>query len=502
MAESTKQREGGYVLIAFLVVVVIGLMIASMSLDLASSGARTISASRARSHEYYEAETTIYRMISWLRANSQNMVYPFSRNNFYTNFSRAAVPSVGTNDIAGNGVPTKIKLFNSTNSVVLSSHSMLGVSNFPNSQHITSGAAFNTNATFAAAGLGPTELRATLIDALPVDPSLDYGPPPAAAPGTDFYPIYRLETLNNLTQGTRILGYLVGSLYYIDTVGFYGRDFVEVRQSCDSYISANGAYSSAVKRAKCPVGSNNEIRIHQNEQIYGSARTNGAFNNANPYGGKVCADFVANCPNAGSTCAGGTCAVPPLPSFSPWATYCPSDQGNRTVSSNQTWVLGGGSPAQNCWNTVTVNTNRTLTLSSTTYPYYIKTLTLTNNSNSRLQIQPSPANGTVTLYVETITGNSINGNQSINTSNRPSQFRLYYLGASSLTLNGNANMNVAIVAPNAGISVLGNFDFHGGIMATDLTFQGAGKLHYDESLGGSSLNDVTYRLKNEGQFYQ
>lgn len=88
-----------------------------------------------------------------------------------------------------------------------------------------------------------------------------------------------------------------------------------------------------------------------------------------------------------------------------------------------------------------------------------------------------------------------------NTNNRPSQFKVYYLGTADITLNGTANMHMALVAPYANVTISGNFDYSGGVIAKGLRFTGSGGVHYDESLGGATLGDATYKLRTEMQYY-
>lgn len=498
---SLKYQDAGYALVAFLVLTAVGLFVLAGALDLSQSSSRTIHAGRQRTERFYQAEETMNIALSWLRQNSLSMIWPFERANFYTYFTRSSTASVGSNDGSNLPVLTRVKLAGTTDSVILRSDSALGTQAFPFTKNIITNAAFPATTQFNNADKGDAMIRLTLVDALPVDPTLNNGPPPAAAPTTDFYPVYRVDAMTDLSEGARVLGYIVGSLSYIDTIGFYGHDYLAGLQNCDSYISANGAWSSATKRAHCPIGSNGPIQVHQNTTIYGSARTNNSIDTSNPWGGDICSDFVSGCPNAGSTCEGASCQVPGLPTFNTWASYCPTNQGDRTVSSNQTWTVAGNNASQKCWGTVDVNSNRTLTLTTTAYPYFFNTLTFQNNSNSKLNISPDTSGGLVSLYVYTITGGAVNGNQLFNINNRPSQFKIYYLGTQDLTLNGTADMNVSLVAPYANVTVSGNFAFSGGIIAKSLQFTGSGKVHYDESLGGQTLSDMTYRLRTEMQYY-
>lgn len=408
MNRPDEKREAGYALIAFVVLTGVGLFILAGTLELSSSSLRTVHAARQRTDRFYDAEKSMNHALSWLRDHSTDMLTPFKRDQFYSTFTRSSAPTTSANDGSFLAVPTRLKLAGTSNSAVLTPNAELGSSVFPATQNLTTNATFDTVGSFQSANLGDSMIRLTLVDALPVDPTSDYGPPPAAAPATDFRPVYRVDAMTDMYEGARVVGYLVGSLTYNDTIGFYGHNYLEGLQNCDSYISANGAYSSATKRAHCPVGSNATVQIHQNTTIYGSIRTNGSIDSSSPWGGDVCSDFVSGCPNVGTSCQGAACQVPGLPTFNTWASYCPSDQGNRTVSSNQTWTVGGNTPAQKCWATVSVNSNRTLTLTTTAYPYFIRSLGFQNNSNSRLNISPDVSGGTVSLYVESFAGGQVN----------------------------------------------------------------------------------------------
>ena len=202
--------------------------------------------------------------------------------------------------------------------------------------------------------------------------------------------------------------------------------------------------------------------------------------------------------------------MPLLEHYDTWATYCPSQKPSVTYSVDDTLSVVDSDPSDaeilpidRCWEEVIVNTGTRLTLDSTNSPYYIKTLDLKNNSTSIIDVNPSPAGGTVELWVEKIVGDKLNGNQSINSTGRPVQFHLIYLGTDPLTLNGNADMNVGLVAPNAEVTVSGNFDYHGALLAKRLTLTGSGGIHYDESLGGTGdISDIQFRLREVAQYYR
>lgn len=507
MNRQWKHDERGYALVVFLVILGIGLFVLANSLGLATTSIRTNYATKKRSDEFFATDNSMNLTVNWFRSQNLNMISPFTRGNFYSTFTKGS-PSVGANDVPAFNIPTKIKISGGNNSVILTAGGTgLGTATFPATQNLNSGATYNAVTGFQSGSFGTNLVRATLVDAVPADPSQDFGAPPAAAPQTDFYPIYRLDSLKATDSGTHLLGYLIGSLTYYDTIGFYGRDLVEMRQDCDSYISANGPYGNGNKRAHCPVGSNSTIQIHQNTELYGSARTNGGFNEGSPFGGQVCADL--SCSSQGTKCSGNTCNVPGLPTFSPWATYCPTNQGALNVNSNSSLTVGGPNANQKCWSTVTIANNKTLTLTSSgpNNAYFFNNLVLPNNGT--LKIAPSAAGGIVYLYIYSFNGivdpnannNNINGNQLLNTNNRPSQLKMYYLGPAPLKLNGTAAINMALVSPYAGVEISGNFTYSGGAIAKSLVFTGSGAIHYDESLGGQTLTGMTYRLRDKVEYY-
>jgi hypothetical protein len=248
------------------------------------------------------------------------------------------------------------------------------------------------------------------------------------------------------------------------------------------------------------VGSNSTIQVHQNEMIYGTARTNGGFNNSSPYGGKICSDFAAGCPNVGETCQGASCTVPGLPVYSSWGSYCPSNQGDLTINANSTLLVAGNAANQKCWNKIKVNSGKTLTIRTTNYSYFIDTFDIANNAV--INFSPNPGNGTINLYVKSFVGDKFNGNQVFNVNNKPYQLRIHYLGTADLTMNGTAAMSAFLIAPYAGVNVQGTFDYSGGIKAKSLSCTGSGLLHYDESGDITTLSDVSYKLRNVNERYR
>lgn len=501
MESGNVRSERGYVMLGVMVLAVLAIMIIASSMDMTRTGLHTTKASEVRTENYLAGEEGLNLVVNWFRANSTGLALMFSRNNFYTNFDRAAL-GAGSNQGSLVPVLSKIRLRNSSNVAMLAQDSGFGASQFPSGLDTMSGQTFAPVSSFAAASFGGALVKATLIDALPIDPARDYGDPDDgfAQPDTDFQPIYRIDSLSDADRGAQLMGFLTASLVLDYGIGFYGRDMLEMRQSCDSYISNNGPYNAASKRANCTIGSNNVMQIHQNEPIYGAARTNGFINNDSPFGGAVCADFLPNCPNPGLVCEGPSCNVPALPAYSTWSTYCPVNQGNRTINPSAALNVAGNDPSQKCWATVTVGNNKVLTLQTTTYSYFIDTLSIPNTG--RVNFDPQPGTGTINLYVRKFVGDKFNGNQVFNMNNKPYQLRIHYLGTDALTLNGTAQMNAFLIAPYAVVNVQGNFTYSGGIKAKELYSTGSGDLHYDESGDITTISDTSYRLKQVKEVYR
>jgi len=487
-----RRQEDGYVILMFLLLMVLSLAVVGGSLRVSAANIRTTHAATVRTERYFQAESGMNEALSWLREHSASILKPFSSSEFLTRFDRGA-PSIGTNDTGDVRIPTKIKIRGTTNSVILTNSSDLATSAFPTTSHISTGASFNATGSFSGLTFDDSKVRVTLVDAVPLDPAKDS--PPLAAPDTDYYPVYRIDSLTDLDRGAHTYGFVTGNLFYVDTIGFYGRDYVDAMQNCASakYTGANAGPINA----KCPVGSQGTITVANNARIYGSARTNGGI--VNPAG--VCADYPS-CAAGGSKCTGPACGVPGLPTYQSWDSYCPPAAGpypDLVAGANQNLVLNSAG----CYNSMTINNRGSYTLTNTTAPYFIKTFTVVGgNPLTQLKIAPSVADGTVQMYTLTVTGGNINGNQAVNNSARPSQFRLIYLGSIDLTLNGNARISMGLTAPYAGITVQGNNEFRGGIVAKNLRFTGSATVMYDEGLGGSTLTDVTFKMRQVEEYYR
>jgi hypothetical protein len=526
---STKlhnESESGHTLVAVLMLVVVTAVAGASAAGVLGTGIQTMSTTNSRTEEYFKDEKVLGEALQWMRENSTGMADVFGRSKFYASFKRRS-SQVGTNDKGTFQVPTKIGPRSAPDqSIILASDPILLKSNassnaqgsFPSTTDTKSGATFNPLAAFQSTNFRSKKVRITLVDAVPVEPGKDFGEN-GPQPQTDFQPLYRVDVLDReqiarevtgqpeggtasrvflRDRGGHLFGHVLGKLQYDFGMGFYGRDSVEIRQPCDSYLSNSGPYSNGAAKSNCPIGSSGTVSILNNTNVYGSVRTNGAMSARAPFGGRVCADSQCSAP--GTICEGPSCHVPGLPTFNTWDTYCPKNRGTVMPTSGTLLTVSGNTPAERCWAKVTIGSNRIVTLTSTTYPYFIDELDISNAG--RLNFAPSPSTGTITLYVRKITGDTFNGNQVFNVNNKPYQLRLNYLGTDELRLNGTADMSAFIIAPYSAVEVLGSFVFKGGIKATALTFNGNGSLHYDESGDITTLKGVSYQIRNVTQFYR
>ena len=164
---------------------------------------------------------------------------------------------------------------------------------------------------------------------------------------------------------------------------------------------------------------------------------------------------------------------------------------------------------------MTLSNNRTLTFSENTSvsndepSFYIKQLNVPNNASLRFAFNPgAKADGTgykIHLYVESLAGGTINGNQLYNMTNAPHQLVIHYIGSTAMTLNGTASMRAELIAPFASIGLSGNFSYYGCIQALGLSGGGSSLFRYDEACGGSPVqpeNDLSFSITKISHRYR
>lgn len=520
-------QDGGYILVSILILSALAALLTITALDSSSTGRNAIASTRKAETEYFDAEGAMQTAYAWLNEQSANWGSLFSGSVFVTTFTRSTTPSVGSNDTGHFTVPTRIKLFGTNNSAIIHNNGeAFGSSAFPPSTNLISGASYHALSDFSARVNLSSLVRITLVDAIPLDPT--------SLTTTEYSPVFRIDALRAADRGGQVSALVTGKMLTTPGSGFSGKDFVELRQSCDSYQSSTASpiYSAASRRANCPVASEGAVSIHSSTTVHGSITTKSSITSGNPWGGSVCASFASGCPVQGTICTGSTCQ-PPTITITPssFAAACSSTAPDLTISNGNSeataWTIEShkttnpttnqpsGSPANtyrnNCWNKLTINANRWARFraglsGSTPTAFYIKTLDIANNAT----VLFDDNNGKqITLYVESIVGNSYNGNQigglkstSPITMIPPNMLKVNYWGTAPLTLNGNAMMNSFLVAPTAGVTVSGNFTYNGGIMAKSLVASGAGALHYDET-GGNAVNiDMQLRMRTLNEYFR
>lgn len=109
-----------------------------------------------------------------------------------------------------------------------------------------------------------------------------------------------------------------------------------------------------------------------------------------------------------------------------------------------------------------------------------------------------------TLYVNSLAGGSINGNQWVATNLAPNQLEINITADGTLTLNGTATINGVINHTNNSTVVLnGNFQFFGAVRSNAISVQGNAVFNYDEGIGtGGGLSDIQFSLYKASQRYR
>lgn len=97
-------------------------------------------------------------------------------------------------------------------------------------------------------------------------------------------------------------------------------------------------------------------------------------------------------------------------------------------------------------------------------------------------------NSSLTVYAEGDV--QIAGNGLLNANARPGTFRLWStntsLAGQSIALAGNGALKAVVYAPNATVTINGNGDVMGSLVAREIRFTGNAAFHYDESLANES----------------
>lgn len=485
---SAKKQDDGYVLMGVLFLIALGLIAVAGMLDSSASNSKTRALVNTQSQNYYEVEETLNRVVAWLQTNSKNITSAFLAANFENNFDLGS-PALGDNEGEYFGVPTMVKMNGGSNSVMLSNNDFFGTPAFPSTNHMDTNAAFDAATEFENADLGEANARVVLIWARQTQ--------------GNYEPIFRIDVVtgNNPDRGVHSYSYVYTTLQGGGSPGgFYGKNsltFNTPNNDCYSYAYAysGGAWSRGAPRSNCPAASDNMITV--SSDIYGTAASliDPGVTLAPP-GGNVSA----------GVCEGAGCHSIALPSWgSNWSDHCPGGGADLTINANTTLTIAG------CYRDVSISNNRTLTLNNVTTPFYFRNI-IQNGNNARVGFpniratHGTNADGSdkaVTIYLQQWGNNNVNGNQFTNPNNAPHQVVFNYYGTNALTFNGTADINAFVVAPNASVTVSGNFNFYGGIRALSLLINGNARVNYDEAGGLSpGISDMSFALKKASQRYR
>ncbi|MCI5066017.1 hypothetical protein MRY87_09860 [bacterium] len=485
MDTKTKiNSEGGYALIAILLLLSLGLLVGAGMIDSASSNTKTRALVKTRSEYYYEVEETLNKTVSWLQENSKSLVDGFTAANFSSNFDLGS-PALGDNEGQDFGAYSMVKMSGTNNSVLLTNNDFFGTSAFPAVNNIDTGTAFDAITSFQNADLGEANARVLVIWARETD--------------GNYEPIFRVDVVtgNNPDRGVHSFSYVYSSLVTAGGTpfGFYGRDWLRTKggnNTCWSYAFVhNGtSWEKGAQRSNCVVQSDSTLTLKSH--IHGDAESLAA----NP-------SVVLQRPTgavSGNTCEGAGCHGNSLPALSmQWSDHCGSGS-DVNVSGIQT--LPGG-----CYRDITIGNGDTLILNDTSTDYKFRSFDFGNNATIRFQ-PGTNANDKITMYVEEIAANNnrsqLNASQVINIDNKPSQLLIYYYGPKDLKINGNSDTYAFIVAPNADVELLGNGDYYGGLKAKTFYVNGNGSFNYDETggAGNPAVSDMNYTLKKASQRYR
>jgi hypothetical protein len=476
------KRESGYILVGTLFVIGLVLLITANMLHLSTAHAKTRAVVNKQSEYYYQVEDTLNRVVGWMQQNSQGLGAAFVGSTFSSNFTIGA-PSLGDNEGEHFSVPTMVKIAGTNSSAMLSNNAFFGTAAFPAVTALGGGGAFDAVSSFQNADLGEANARIILIWARSTD--------------GNFEPIFRIDVItgNDPDRGVHSFSYVYSTLVSSlgSATGFHGEEFVTFgspNNDCYSFVyshnAATNTWSKGAPRSNCPVSSNGDIDIKS--KIYGTAETNKSNGlDLLPPGGNV----------SGEMCESPGCHTNALPPLSDFDTYCPSHGGDVSVNSNTTLPAG-------CYRDITVGANRTLTLNDSSGAYYFRNISLTGN-NANVAIAPATATAQITMYANMLNSNNqINGNRVFNGNNSPHQAQINYYGTEPLTLNGTADMQAFINAPNAHVQVNGNFNYYGAISAKSLDIGGSARINYQEiDLAATAVvSDVNFSLRKASQRYR
>ncbi|MEO0796993.1 MAG: hypothetical protein AAFX93_17685 [Verrucomicrobiota bacterium] len=273
--------------------------------------------------------------------------------------------------------------------------------------------------------------------------------------------------------------------------GLTAREFLRFNGNnidIDSYNSENGVYDPVNNRGDQGTVASASVAVNsvtiQNANIYGFVATtggtpilgpNGTVTGSNTPAGvsvdqsRIATDFYAEFPDVTAPATTGAASAPVSGTMGTAGTATTYTASDLTIKSKDTITVEGD-----------------------------VTLVITDDLDIRGSIVINP-NSSLTLYVNDDI--SIAGNGVANMSARPQNFLIYGTGDRngfdpSYSLGGNAQLQAAVYAPHADITLNGGGSsgvFLGAAVGNNITFNGHVDFHYDESLKSFSP-DSQFRL--------
>lgn len=499
---SAKNNSKGFALPTMLIFLVVCTAIIVGASQFSVSTLRSAGADRIRTETYNQAEKGMNTALSWLRENSTQMFTLFTQANFCNYFVRNASPAFSSNDPSSGtfAVPSRIRWASATtSSPVLSNSSALGTTSFQNV------GSFNTASSFGALNFDGNLVKITLVDALPV---VTTGATTCPGITTDFYPVFRIDSMTGNQSGSRVFGYVSGDMIQNGGIpGFYGESFVDQFQDCASFNFTGpppANIATAQQRAQCTVASRGNVNFANNAEVYGTVTANGSITP-----GHTC----ATPPSTACTPTGGSPGTNVIDPFSgrtnPFGTggWCATNPsaGAMPISCGSTTPLTP--PADgSCYSSLTLPNGCSIVLGAGTY-YINGQLSFGQNASINMPSLAVLGSGKVTIHFLSMPvsgGRSIiNANNAVNSTAPPSRMEWNYWGTTQLRLNGNSNFAMALWAPYALVELQGNTNYYGALLAQSLRSTGNANMIYDESMGFAPVtSDVNYALRNVEETYR
>lgn len=487
-------REHGYAMLGLLILVALSLIFCMGMLESSSTNAKTRALITTQADHYYEVEETVNRVIGWLQENSENLAGLFEASTFESQFD-VGDPEVGTNEGEFFEVPSLVKVSGTGGqSAILSNNTHLGVSSFPLSTNISTGASFDAVSSFENADFGAANARLLLVWARPTNGAYE--------------PIFRIDVMtgNHPDRGVHSYSHVFSKVVpgAGTAGGFYGQTALLMGNSASTTCSSLRFTHDGTQWQKGGVSSGCLLASDGTVTVSGTVAGTAA---------SLAADGVVIVNNKGSLspgpeCEGAGCHTFALPAYDSWATACPNpgDQLDITASS-----YVGSLPA-GCYRDLMVDAD--FALLDRSAPYHFRKINFQGNSNE-LTFGSIPVGQRAEIYVEEIDSNpnrsQITGNRVMNKDssgangkfNAPHQLLIHYTGVKPIQFGGTSDIYAHLIAPSAAVTSTGNTDFYGGIEARSIQVTGNADYFYDENIGVvQPLSNLAFEIRKTSQRYR